>query len=61
MANIDEGTSHSAWHIPSAQEMFYSEYGIHCTKGEIRQKTNSSSEKAGLTLSITETRRHEGN
>lgn len=54
MANICESTSHSAWHIPSAQEMFYSEYGIHCTKGEIRQKTNSSSEKAGLTLSITE-------
>lgn len=54
MVKIYENTSHSAWHILSAQEMFYSEYGIHGAKRQLRQKINSSG-KAGLTLSIIET------
>ena len=41
MVKIYENTSHSAWHILSAQEMFYSEYGTHGAKRQLRQKINS--------------------
>lgn len=48
MDNIYDNTPHSVQHIVNAQEIFYSEYGFHCTKRQLRQKTKTSAVKVGL-------------